>query len=345
MNKSVAGTFVALVIVQVACAQEVQGRLEIKRFDQSGNVRNITEGTYKTFASSGEYYIKALIPHQYNDAGVIIHSNYNEVYQSQVVYPERDASLATHTKMPRLGYAVIERGAIPNGYETFSVVQALALVQALINKRDAAVVDGGLNDQYIPRVIHRRAREDRVTKVRSSVGYQEEALSELKNINVRFEASDSDKKPYAKLGDIEAVYTKNGTLVRAVFGLYSTLSGGPVSVATFQTDEQFDQVSNELYTIAYEPELPVSVQDKRFDLVEPLSYTLRPGEMVPLASEGNQSYQKVLVLANEMASVADRINTRRMQIRMLIGATIAFFLGAIIWRLLKQQKKHHEIRQ
>ncbi len=340
------GAFTAALFGTLAPGSEVSGRIEIKRYDQFGNVRNITEGSYSTSGNKNGYYIKAIIPHQYNDAGIIVISDYNSIYQSQVVYADRDISPDQLPSTPKFAYAVFENGAIPNGYESFSVAQALGLAHVLLNNSALAVRDRVLEKAFIPRIITRRAREDRVAGIRTSVEI-ENGQNHLPNtICVNFEAEDQvpndEKFQNRKLGIVKIAYDKDGSMLRIALELYSTLNMGLVSIATLSVDEKIEAKSEFLHNIAFDDNIPSSVRDYRFSLKEPLSYMLRPGDIVPFANEDNHTYKKILAMANEMAAATSLTEKRKQQVRAVVLAAVTLCLGAAIWRLSKRKQKHHE---
>lgn len=316
---------------------ERQGTIEVRRYDPHGNVRNSTTGSFSLASTQNFFVIKSLNPLEENDTGVVVASDYTTVYQSQISYPPRSEGPSKSATTVPMAYGKFEPGCVPNGVESLAVIQGLALAQALTARFDTIVKDGRLEPSLIPRIVRRRAREDRMPDITSTA----ERLPQMGKIVAKFIASGvsghTSAGPHPRtieLGSLEIDCGRDGGPSRILFAV-NNFHGKVLSSATFDVERSERLSEAPTVPVAFEQGIKVGMSDVRFPEAPKLQYLLAPDETPPFANADNKTFQRIKQL---VATVANHESSRQKRRQLVIAAgaiALVVLCGVVIRRFRK----------
>jgi hypothetical protein len=224
-------------------------------YKPSGEVHYQTEGSFELSYNDDYYRIRSLIVTNSSERGVLVISNYNEVYQSYKLKPYQTPP----PKMPKNAFAIISKGPMPNDLSGGGTIQVIALAHLIMKTLNSSGELLDVKGDLVPDIMLRSMRQIEGINLTTQVSKNADGNS----LGVFFGCDRPKKGTKSPVGSILLENIGNGFPEKIKDTRYYA-SGNIFATYEFKVNSQTTSPSAVFKELSYDAGLNVSVTDNRY---------------------------------------------------------------------------------
>lgn len=334
------------------------GTLQYRQYTNKGEIQYTTEGDFDLAAGDDGYRLKILFATEYVERGILLASNFKEIYQAQKL---RKLGSTEELGGPfQVTSATFERRVMPYGElgSGAGPVQALVLAYLLCANVPGVVSGSELTPEFCPENMLSRARRVGGASVRTEVLRDKSNAAEA----VRFwtfrpgttQTTLERSNDCFLLGELR-IEEKSAGLPVSVFFVANAMHvrpepgqpqlGSPILDVRFTAEVRPLAKKGLFNEIAYDPVAEAHVSDFRFPGGAKVRYTLKKGMSIPFFGSGGVVPNIAEKTHSELVQQSSDTKNKR-RIVFAVAAVLAFGTAGVIVlrftsrrRAIDQQKK------